>query len=513
MTAQTHAQPTSETTPAPARTLQRACACGESAGVSGKCPACEADERLGVQPKLRVNRPGDRWEQEADRIADEVVSERPAPLQGPLPVTPLVQRQTSEEDDEEELRLKASAEAGPASVTGGGAAEAATEAVSGGGRALSPAERAYFEPRLGRDFSTVRVHQDARAGAAALRIGARAYTLGSHIAFAPGQLASGTVAGRRLMAHELVHTLQQGGARHIQRLCTPTATCRGGPVSGSAEAFNEQEEDVEAAARARRLRMTPAEARSGPHAGRAAQLEEFLAARSPALRNQIHGVFIDADVSSGTAGYSWSCAAFLRTSLPAGDPDPHGFASATKDCVFVPPQKNREAYRFNQGDERVGGMSRERWERETNALMTHEATHALFGQVIEPAMPQPPGVTTATCTDDAVEGELSEIVAMIVEFPIFFEAAQAEADPDGPAHRRLERYFDHNTDRGGESWPGALEQMGCKCECDEVERYVVSRVDRITASFTDEQKTALKDELQARMPTGTRPSWPDTPNP
>ena len=81
-----------------------------------------------------------------------------------------------------------------------------------GGAPLAPAERAYFEPRFGHDFSAVRIHADAQAATAAADIGARAFTLGRDIAFARDEYRPATDAGRRLIAHELAHTLQQNGA-------------------------------------------------------------------------------------------------------------------------------------------------------------------------------------------------------------------------------------------------------------------------------------------------------------
>ncbi len=174
---------------------------------------------------------------------------------------------------------------------------------------------------------------------------------------------------------------------------------------------------------------------------------------------------------------------------------------------------NREALRFNRGASRIGQLSRAQWERETLAALTHEATHAFFEQDIEPVLPRPAGVSTPTCTDANVEGELSEIVAMLVEFPFFFDAAQAEASPTGPAHRRLHEYFDTLMDMSGESLPGALIQMGCRCDCNEVDAYVMGRVGVMTGSFLPAQKNALRIELQRRMPSGGRPAWPDTPRP
>lgn len=77
------------------------------------------------------------------------------------------------------------------------------------GEQLHPAARSYLEPRFGHDFGTVRVHTDTTAAASAEEVGALAYTVGSHIAFAAGAYAPHTEQGRRLIAHELAHTLQQ----------------------------------------------------------------------------------------------------------------------------------------------------------------------------------------------------------------------------------------------------------------------------------------------------------------
>lgn len=87
------------------------------------------------------------------------------------------------------------------------------------GEPLPAAERAYFEPRFGRDLSVVRLHCDAEAGAAAQGVGAAAFAHRNHIAFAPGAFAPETVPGRHRLAHEIAHTLQQGrdGPDLIQR--------------------------------------------------------------------------------------------------------------------------------------------------------------------------------------------------------------------------------------------------------------------------------------------------------
>lgn len=83
------------------------------------------------------------------------------------------------------------------------------------GQPLDAATRAFFEPRFSRDFSDVRIHADTEAAASACAIDANAYTADHDIAFADGQYAPETSAGRELLAHELTHVVQQAGEEGI----------------------------------------------------------------------------------------------------------------------------------------------------------------------------------------------------------------------------------------------------------------------------------------------------------
>jgi hypothetical protein len=82
-------------------------------------------------------------------------------------------------------------------------------AVTSGGRPLDGSTRRPMEAAFGHDFTGVRVHTDARAASSAAEIGARAYTVGDHVVFGPGQHRPETSDGRRLLAHELAHVVQQ----------------------------------------------------------------------------------------------------------------------------------------------------------------------------------------------------------------------------------------------------------------------------------------------------------------
>jgi hypothetical protein len=85
------------------------------------------------------------------------------------------------------------------------------EVLRSPGQPLDAGTRAFMEPRFGHNFSQVRVHTDLKAEASAQAINAQAYTLGRDMVFGPGRYAPGIAAGRRLLAHELTHVVQQTG--------------------------------------------------------------------------------------------------------------------------------------------------------------------------------------------------------------------------------------------------------------------------------------------------------------
>jgi len=170
-----------------------------------------------LQAKLKIGQPRDKYEQEADRVADAMMRTAEPGLQRKVgeeeellqtkalfeQITPLVQRQEAEE---EFLQAK--------ELTGHNAEiipdlESRIHTMRSGGQPLPESVHAYFEPRLGRDFSHVRIHTDDQAANAAREIPTSAFTVGKNIAFAPNHFASNTDPGQRHIAHELSHSLQQ----------------------------------------------------------------------------------------------------------------------------------------------------------------------------------------------------------------------------------------------------------------------------------------------------------------
>ncbi len=88
------------------------------------------------------------------------------------------------------------------------------EVLRSPGQPLDAGTRAFMEPRFGHDFSQVRVHTDAKAAESARAVNAMAYTVGRDVVFASRQYAPATTHGRRLLAHELTHTIQQQNSIH-----------------------------------------------------------------------------------------------------------------------------------------------------------------------------------------------------------------------------------------------------------------------------------------------------------
>lgn len=211
---------------------------GKRAASHENTAAVASKQRLlragGIQAKSTVNDPGDAFEQEADRVADEVVRMPEARMHAKSSNTgdgspSVIQRMCAE--CEEELHRSPAADSVPE-------LDARMEAQIrslGGGEPLPRSVRGFFEPRFERDFSNVRVHTGAPAAATAEQLQALAYTRGSDIVFGPGQYQPESARGRRLIAHELTHVVQQdsGGvalacadAQHSESIVRPPAIQR-----------------------------------------------------------------------------------------------------------------------------------------------------------------------------------------------------------------------------------------------------------------------------------------------
>lgn len=152
-----------------------------------------------VQPKLQVGPAGDRYEQEADIVASEVMRSLGQPVV----------------KDDADGRVQRSPLEGIVGLDGGPVGsdtESAIQQSRGGGQPLPGSLLRSMEDSFGADFSGVRVHNDASADGLNRSMQSRAFTVGSDIFFARGQYQPSSHAGQALLAHELTHTIQQGAA-------------------------------------------------------------------------------------------------------------------------------------------------------------------------------------------------------------------------------------------------------------------------------------------------------------
>jgi peptidoglycan/xylan/chitin deacetylase (PgdA/CDA1 family) len=280
---QVKATSTSSFTPLPGGLLQRKCACSGTPGPTGECEACRKkreaatlqpaashaavintvppivhnvlsspgqpldpatrafmEPRFGhdfsgiptytpaagaIQTKLAINQPGDEYEQEADRVAEQVLAAPALPFVSGAP--PRIQRFTGQASGQTDT--------GPTSVD---------RVLASPGRPLNPVLQQEMGQRFGYDFSRVRVHSGSDAEQSALEVNARAYTAGQNIVFGAGQHALGTTEGQRLLAHELTHVIQQNGGqlagRSAARSTEPTIMRKWeGPVPERSEIAKE----------------------------------------------------------------------------------------------------------------------------------------------------------------------------------------------------------------------------------------------------------------------------------
>jgi len=191
------------------------------------------DDVDSVQTKLSVGAPGDKYEQEADSVAAQVMSmsipaapsmpiqrqgeeeeQEPSVQRSSLAdsITPLVQR--LREEQEEPLQAKSLLQrAGNGNALAGSNVESQLNGSKGGGSPLPNEVRSFMEPRFGADFSSVRVHTDSTAVQMNKELGAQAFAHGSDIYYGAGK----SPGNNELTAHELTHTIQQGGAVRLNK--------------------------------------------------------------------------------------------------------------------------------------------------------------------------------------------------------------------------------------------------------------------------------------------------------
>ncbi|MBE9141338.1 DUF4157 domain-containing protein [Nodosilinea sp. LEGE 07088] len=173
-------------------------------------------EDAGVQAKLTIGEPGDKYEREADQTAAQVMRMPDPQMEDPLKAEEPLETETAAP------QIQQKGKGGkPNSMTN---LQGRLNRQSGKGAPLPKTVQSFMEPRFGQDFSGVRVHTDSSAVQMNKELGAQAFTHGRDIYFNQGKYSPGSSGGRELLAHELTHTIQQTGGIRAKSLSRGTAT-------------------------------------------------------------------------------------------------------------------------------------------------------------------------------------------------------------------------------------------------------------------------------------------------
>lgn len=168
------------------------------------------------QPKLTINAPSDQYEQEANAMAERVIrmpiNDQPFFSPKPLSISH-VQCKFGHYEEEEKLQKKA-VRSSSTEIT---SPPIVHDVINSGGQPLDKDIRSFMESKFGYDFSNVLIHDDVKAHQSSKDIHALAYTYGKDIVFGRGQYQPETYNGKQLLAHELVHVIQQQNGTAIQR--------------------------------------------------------------------------------------------------------------------------------------------------------------------------------------------------------------------------------------------------------------------------------------------------------
>ncbi len=169
------------------------------------------DQKPVIQPKLKVGQPEDKYEQEADAVADRVMrmsegeSIRMQPIEEEEEMLQPKLRMQPIEEEEEMVQTKSEKGDGYTSQT----ISEQIKSSKGNGSPLPSGTNQFMSNAFGSDFSHVRIHTDNAANIMNKGLGAKAFTYGSDIFFNVGEFSPESFEGNKLLAHELTHTIQQ----------------------------------------------------------------------------------------------------------------------------------------------------------------------------------------------------------------------------------------------------------------------------------------------------------------
>jgi len=478
---------------------------------------------------LRISEPADVYEQEADRVAHDVMADGAARHHWSLPRLSggaSVQRKCScggsggtceacqHEADEQTLQRKAT---GPAESAV--APSVVHDVLNTPGRPLDRAARDYFEPRFGHDFGHIRVHTDDTARKSADAVQALAYTVGNHIVFNDGRYAPGGVDGRKLLAHELAHTVQQGAGLFRQpkapnRSLPPHDPTKSAPAGGAcygsaickdlktpskllAEAKGDPGNQAKRDQRKQACNRRPPDAAclADGHGAPATQAQALLKAADVSRPPAGVKLIVDKDLEQDFGALTIRCATFVPP------------ITGATDCITIPEKMEKEAEQFNTTmDPTIGGMDRGKWRERTVEILVHESEHTRFRAAFRSGLvlANPPG-----CANGDALSAMNELAAMLTEFRIRMERIRGSVSLSADDRtKELEEWRDHRIRGTSQSITVSLRTVRCVCQCDDANSLIKETVEFATSSWTQQEKNDLHRELRDPQWSALDLRWP-----
>ncbi len=571
--------------------LKPTCPCG------GGCPRCTAIN----QSKLKIGQANDKYEQEADRVAEQVMrmpedtvvrsqlssvrgedgyiqrQEEPEQKDGrgvqiKLRANNLPQRQQETDFDEEEDFLQAKATSGHTpQVTPNVAAN--IQNLRGGGLPLPPNQRHFFESYMGQDFSGVRIHTDSKAADTAQTIQAKAFTLGNNIVFNSGQYSHDNQEGKKLLAHELTHVVQQNGEAGVglkrapthftqahelthvvqqgysgprseyvagsetrgssdrasvvqrsgqgphlvQRACLLDSECKPSsaeslpraPTSGSNRTVDEPAAKEMVAAH-----QASPRAKAYP----AEEVQKLFESHLPDLAKLVHGVFVDETISTQFGGGHVPCGPWARVAFPQGTDMPK-FASDRSGCVLVKASLEEQAKVYNQGGKppvyKDGKPVNHQDGKPANYRRALWLDFFLLRVLTHETTHQRVNdenidyPSYKDCTQKTLDSDFGELAGIINEFP---SVNRLEGDDRA---KMLDFWFNTKvkvkTGVSAKTISGSIREIRCRCECTDAETLIKQAFRIAATNWTEDDKRAFHAEMKRGKGKELDVYWPYDP--
>ena len=497
---------------------------------SEDAPGAETKAPRAAAQSLRIGEPNDVFEQEANRVANEIAPGSHNKLNWALSKMNIgttlrrkcgcggsagAEGQCPDCEKKETVQRRAAGTATPTTVP-----PIVHEVLRSPGQPLDVATRAFFEPRFGHDFSQVRVHTDARSAESARAVNASAYTVEQDIAFGDGQYAPHTAEGRRLLAHELTHTLQWGAQLRRQVIPVPGTPGLAGPYSGyqpfpspppapttqpclksvdcskpipgSSWDFSHQVATQQAQT-AKDIAASPEKAKAAGSARPAVNLKAFADKIDPALLSGIDQVVVNPAIGDSAGAQATNCkGAAPETTGPS--------------CIEAPDQLEREADKFNHTkDAQIDGATRADWKTETLGTLTHEVAHTKFAKA------RPTGITSnvqsiPNYSPDIFWYELGEMNSVLSEYPIHYKSLTASSGaPTKDQQDAVRLWIADAIGNGQEDLRGMIKKLKCISPCHEVNKAVRKVFASQSAGWTQPAKDLFIGEVSD---PGKGVGWP-----